>query len=45
MVAPKQHKAGQIKEKNGKYVIDTIQTPEVGPTEVLVKVTASGKRL
>lgn len=42
MSAPKQHKAAQIKEVNGKYAIETIDTPQPGPTEVLIKVTASG---
>ncbi|UZJ57004.1 hypothetical protein CBS101457_006324 [Exobasidium rhododendri] len=42
MSAPKQHKAAQIKEKNAKYSIETIETPQPGPNEVLIKVTASG---
>lgn len=44
MSAPKQHKAAQIKEKNGKYSIETIDTPQPKATEVLIKVTSSGER-
>lgn len=42
MSAPKQHKAALIKEKDGQYHIETIDTVQPGPTEVLIKVTASG---
>lgn len=39
---PKQHRAAQVKQKDGKLEIVTVDTPTPGPNEVLIKVTASG---